>query len=75
MNRDINEINEVKEKILNNEHKWNIKNVKVVYSKEEPIKPLIELKDEFRVIPGSTSFVPPVAGYIIASEVIKDLIK
>ena len=55
--------------------KRNIKNVKVVYSKEEPIKPLIELKDEFRVIPGSTSFVPPVAGYIIASEVIKDLIK
>ena len=55
--------------------KRNIKNVKVVYSKEEPIKPIIELKDEFRVIPGSTSFVPPVAGYIIASEVIKDLIK
>ena len=36
---------------------------------------IFELKDEFRVIPGSTSFVPPVAGYIIASEVIKDLIK
>ena len=55
--------------------KRNIKNVKVVYSKEEPIKPIVEVKDEFRVIPGSTSFVPPVAGYIIASEVIKDLIK
>ena len=55
--------------------KRNIKNVKVVYSKEEPIKPIVEIKDEFRVIPGSTSFVPPVAGYIIASEVIKDLMK
>ena len=28
-----------------------------------------------RQIPGSISFVPPVAGYILASEVIKDLIK
>ena len=55
--------------------KRNIKNVKVVYSKEEPITPKIVLKDEFRTIPGSTSFVPPVAGYIIASEVIKDLIQ
>ena len=55
--------------------KRNIKNVKVVYSKEEPLTPKTILKDEFRIIPGSTSFVPPVAGYIIASEVIKDLIK
>lgn len=55
--------------------KRNIKNVKVVYSKEEPITPKTILKDEFRTIPGSTSFVPPVAGYIIASEVIKDLIQ
>jgi len=28
-----------------------------------------------RQVPGSVSFVPPVAGYILASEVIKDLIK
>ncbi len=28
-----------------------------------------------RQVPGSISFVPPVAGYILASEVIKDLIK
>lgn len=47
----------------------NIKNLKVVYSKEEPIK-----HEEGR-IPGSISFVPSVAGLIIAGEVIKDLIK
>lgn len=45
-----------------------IKNVKVLYSKEEPIK------NESKV-PGSISFVPSVAGLIIAGEVIKDIIK
>ena len=51
-----------------------IKKLKVVYSKEEPIK--VNLKDEKRrAIPGSTSFVPSTMGLIIASEVIKDLIK
>ena len=63
--------------------------VKVVYSKEQPIKP----KDDMSIsrknhcvcppgtrkctvkhqIPGSTAFVPPVVGMIIAGEVIKDL--
>ena len=56
--------------------KRNIKNVKVVYSKEEPIIPKVVINDDKkRSIPGSTSFVPPVAGYIIASEIIKDLIE
>ena len=50
-----------------------IKKLKVVYSKEEPIKPAFN-KDEERV-PNSISFVPSVAGLIIAGEVIKDLIK
>lgn len=51
-----------------------IKKLKVVYSKEEPIK--VDLKDEKRrAIPGSTSFVPSTMGLIIASEVIKDLVK
>ena len=50
-----------------------IKKLKVVYSKEEPIKPAFN-KDEERV-PSSISFVPSVAGLIIAGEVIKDLIK
>lgn len=53
-----------------------IKNVKVVYSKEEPLTPINQINDDSnkRNTPGSTSFVPPVAGYIIASEIIKDLI-
>ena len=56
-----------------------VKSLKVVYSKEEPIKPKAvsgeELSPGKRATPGSTSFVPSVAGLIIASEVIKDLIK
>ena len=48
-----------------------IKKLKVIYSKEEQIK--TELKDGNRV-PGSMSFVPSVAGLIIAGEVTKDLI-
>ncbi len=55
--------------------KRKIKDVKVVYSKELPIKP--KKSDEISIkhqIPGSNAFVPPVVGLIIASEVIKDLI-
>lgn len=50
-----------------------ITKVKVVYSKEEPIKH--GLSENGRPLPGSVSFVPSVAGLIIAGEVIKDLIK
>jgi len=51
-----------------------IENVKVIYSKEESIKPAqTEENTEKRQIPGSTAFSPAVAGLIIASEVIKDL--
>ena len=50
-----------------------IKKLKVVYSKEKPIK--IEFNSEEKIVPGSISFVPSVAGLIIAGEVIKDLIK
>ena len=58
--------------------KRGIKKLKVVYSKEIPIKLDIS-SDEIipegkRQIPGSVSFVPSVAGLIIAGEVIKDLI-
>lgn len=62
-------------KILRHElRKRNILSLKVVFSKEEPIK--VDIKDEKRrATPGSTSFVPPTMGLIIASEVIKDLIK
>ena len=54
----------------------------VLYSKEEAIKPdeaalqaLIEEEGiEKRTVPASSAFVPPTAGLIIASKVIKDLI-
>lgn len=50
-----------------------IKILKVIYSKEEPIKP--EECIEEKVKAGSISFVPSVAGLIIAGEVIKDIIR
>jgi len=55
-----------------------IKKLKVVYSKEEPIAQrniISEEESNKRQIPGSISFVPSVAGLIIAGEVIKDIIK
>ncbi len=52
----------------------NIKSLKVVYSKEEPIKPKTQNETASKKqTPGSVSFVPSVAGLIIASEVIKDI--
>ena len=44
-----------------------IDKLKVIYSKEEPIK-------NNTGVPGSISFVPSVAGLIIAGEVIKDIL-
>lgn len=63
--------------------KRNIEDVKVVYSKEKPVEFFDkELKQETQMeapsrnsVPGSTAFVPSVAGLIIASEIIKDLTK
>ena len=66
-----------------------INKLKVVYSKEEPIKPYESIENEYNTnsleiikndtakkqVPGSISFVPSVAGLIIAGEVIKDIIK
>ena len=59
-----------------------VKALKVVYSKEKPLTPQAgECPPEpvrpgaaRRQIPGSISFVPSVAGLILAGEVIKDLI-
>lgn len=50
--------------------KRGIQDLKVLYSKEEPIKHDVESRT-----PASISFVPSVAGMIIAGEVIKDIIK
>ncbi len=57
--------------------KRGIDSLKVVYSKEEALKPIGETEEESekRQIPGSTAFTPSVAGLILAGEVIKDLIK
>ncbi len=66
--------------------KLNIDSLKVVYSEEEP-KTMVESQAPFgsqalsesqaptnkKTAPASTSFVPGVAGLIIAGEVIKDL--
>jgi len=49
--------------------KRGVTHLKVLYSKEEPIK------HEAGAVPGSISFVPPVAGLMIAGEVIKDLLR
>lgn len=53
-----------------------INHLKVLYSTEEAVKPLFEAADPApgRHSPGSLSFVPPVAGYMIAGEVIKELL-
>lgn len=50
-----------------------IKKLKVVYSKEEPIK-LVQTSENKKQVPGSISFVPSVVGLIIAGEVIRDII-
>lgn len=51
--------------------KRNIKDLKVVYSKEQPKK--ISAEYDGKAICGSIAFVPPVVGLIMASEIIKDL--
>lgn len=70
--------------------KRGIESLKVVYSKEKPIRPFEDMSiscrqhcicppgtarkcTERRDIPGSTAFVPSVAGLIIAGEIINEL--
>lgn len=56
--------------------KRGIDHLKVVYSEEPPLTPAgsgAEKDSHRRSTPGSTAFVPSVAGLIIAGEVIKDL--
>lgn len=70
-------------KVLRRElRKRGVDKLKVVYSREEPRKPLEMVEDGCagtctarRQTPGSISFVPSVAGLIIAGEVVKDLIR
>ena len=56
--------------------KRGVKKLKVLYSKEEPIRPENAVAKEGngrRSVPASVSFVPSVAGLIIAGEVVKSL--
>lgn len=57
--------------------KRGVKSLKVVYSEEKPMGINSEWQrgENDSRIPGSTAFVPPVAGLLIAGEVVKDLIK
>ena len=52
-----------------------IPHLKVLYSREQPIKPSIPSEEETakRSVPASISFVPPAAGLFIAGEVIRHL--
>ncbi|MCM1175569.1 MAG: tRNA threonylcarbamoyladenosine dehydratase [Blautia sp.] len=51
--------------------KRNVEKLKVLYSKEEPIRNYVSVQG--RAVPGSVSFVPPAAGLIIASEIVKEI--
>ncbi len=66
-------------KVLRHElKKRGVKKLKVIYSTEVPVKPdqLDYNPDNLRKqTPGSISFVPSVAGLILASQVIRDLLK
>ncbi|MFW2490848.1 tRNA threonylcarbamoyladenosine dehydratase [Clostridium chromiireducens] len=78
-------------KVMRSElRKRGIEKLKVVYSEEVPIKPAYDVVTcktgcvctggtkkcaIKRQIPGSISFVPPVAGMIIGGEVIKDILE
>ena len=53
--------------------KRGIRKVKVLYSKEKPVKHT--RTEEGKSVPGSISFVPSVAGLFIAAEVVKDLLQ
>lgn len=52
--------------------KRGVEHVKTVYSKEEPARDDNGAKMQ---IPASISFVPPTAGLLMASEIIKDLLR
>jgi tRNA A37 threonylcarbamoyladenosine dehydratase len=56
-----------------------VKHLKVLYSTEKPVDIKIDSEETKgttkRKVPGSISFVPSVAGLIIASEVVRDLLK
>lgn len=53
-----------------------IEKLKVVYSEEEPITPAFRPNDTHKKnTPGSMPFVPPAAGFLIASAVVSDILR
>jgi len=54
--------------------KRGVKGLKVLYSREEPIKPRESAEGGKKPAPASISFVPSVAGLLIAGEVVRDII-
>lgn len=71
--------------------KRNVKRLKVVYSTEQPVRPIEDMAVSCRTncicppntqrkctdrrdIPGSVSFVPSVAGLLLAGEIVKDIV-
>lgn len=55
--------------------KRGVSGLKVVYSEEAPLTPYFQPEGETkRCVPGSMPFVPPAAGFIIASQVILDIL-
>lgn len=50
-----------------------IEKLKVVYSKEEPVKCGV-IGENGKQVPASVAFVPSIAGMIIAGEVVKDIL-
>lgn len=56
--------------------KRDIHHLKVLYSKEQPLTPVCPSEEitSKRSVPGSISFVPPVAGLLIAGEAVRDLL-
>ena len=56
--------------------KRGVKRLKVVYSKEPPMRPApSDEQTNRRTVPGSTAFTPSVAGLIIAAEVVRGLVE
>lgn len=51
-----------------------VKKLKVVYSEEKPVD-IEKVIENGKATPGSIAFVPSAAGLVLASEVVKDLIK
>ncbi len=53
--------------------KRGIKDLTVVYSREEPMKPKAELSENGRHIPASVAFAPAACGIVMAGEIVREI--